>query len=143
MKKIIFITIMACVSLITLSSCSIEISKKDSGSDIITTEISEEKSSELLSSDMYLPIGTVVWLKDSSSKAMIVGVLQLPKEDHSKLYDYSGVLYPDGMNDPNSVYVFNKSQIERVCYLGYFNEEEEAFQDAIIDALNDFNATNE
>ena len=45
----------------------------------------------------YLPIGTVVLLKGGQKRLMITGFCSIPKEDKTKIYDYTGCLYPEGV----------------------------------------------
>ena len=45
--------------------------------------------------DYLLPIGSVVTLEEGKHKLMIFGVKQTHSET-GKLYDYAGVLYPEG-----------------------------------------------
>jgi hypothetical protein len=102
------------------------------------SEITESKSRELLAGEDYLPIGTVVLLANSERKVMIIGVLQFNGDDQSRLFDYSGVLYPEGLIDPKDNFLFDKSQIERIYHLGYINEEQEELQTTIIRAKENY-----
>ena len=44
-----------------------------------------------------LPIGSVVLLKNSTKRVMISGVAQVSTDGgDEKVYDYTGVLYPEG-----------------------------------------------
>jgi len=110
-------------------------SSSSSTSPTPSKELASQQSQELLVSKNFLPIGSIVVLKDSYQKEMIIGVLQYNGNDKSKLYDYSAVLYPAGLIDPDSNYLFDKSQIQRVYYLGYWNDEEDALQQTIKDTL--------
>jgi hypothetical protein len=85
----------------------------------------------LLNGETYLPIGSVVLLKNSERKVMIIGVLQFDGNDQSKLYDYSGVLYPEGLMDPKQNFLFDKDKVEDIFHLGYINDEQEALQKTI------------
>ncbi len=74
-----------------------------------------------------LPIGTVVLLKESSKKVMIVGVAQKGASD-GKLWDYVGVLFPEGYFAPDHMFLFNTDQIDELYVLGYQDAEQLAFQ---------------
>lgn len=81
-----------------------------------------------------LPIGTVVLLKESTKRVMIIGVLQksIDEEDGKEvLWDYSGVFYPEGYMGPDKTFLFNQSQIEKVYAVGYQDEEQFAFKEKI------------
>ena len=81
-----------------------------------------------------LPIGTVVLLKESTKRVMIIGVLQkalAEEEGKQVLYDYSGVYYPEGYMGPDKTFLFNSSQIDKVYAVGYQDEEQFAFKEKI------------
>ena len=62
-----------------------------------------------------LPIGSVVLLKDSEKRVMIIGVLQKQiDKDSEKIWDYSAVLYPEGAMGPDKMFLFDSSQIDKV-----------------------------
>ena len=74
-----------------------------------------------------LPIGSIVLLKDSNRALMVVGQCTSKEEDDSVIYDYVGVLYPDGFEDPDNLYMFNKENIGRVYYIGHVDEKSRDF----------------
>lgn len=77
-----------------------------------------------------LPIGSIVYLKEGTSKLMILnrGPILPSKEADRKgtMYDYSGCFYPQGL-DPNNVFYFNEENIDKVLFEGFKDEEEERF----------------
>ena len=76
-----------------------------------------------------LPIGTVVLLKNSEKRLMIIGLLQKQNKDgQSILWDYSACLYPEGYMGPNKTFLFNEEQIDKVFAVGYQDEEQFAFK---------------
>lgn len=81
-----------------------------------------------MSYDKYLPIGTVVILKNAKKRLMITGFLTTREEEPGVVYDYSGCLYPEGFISSERILVFNHNQIEKVFSLGYSDEEEKAFK---------------
>lgn len=100
--------------------------------------------------EKYLPIGTVVLLKGGKKRAMITGFCSTSQEDQSKIYDYSGCVYPEGYLSSDQVCLFDHSQIEKIFFVGYEDEEEKSFKDKleiIVENLNRQNnydyATNE
>ena len=88
-----------------------------------------------------LPIGTVVQLGSMKQKVMIVGRQQINYEENGKVYDYSGYLYPQGM-DGDDVYLFNAEQIVMVYHLGY-QDLDEIHQRFIIAEMIKEDETNE
>lgn len=61
----------------------------------------------------FLPIGSVVLLKESKKRIMIVGVKQ-KQIDSEKVWDYSACLYPEGIINPERLYLFDSEQIEKI-----------------------------
>lgn len=78
----------------------------------------------------YLPIGSVVLLKESNKRIMIVGVKQ-QQADSDKVWDYSACLFPEGMLDPEHLYLFDSEQIERLYFIGLQDGESLAFTEKI------------
>lgn len=75
-----------------------------------------------------LPVGSVVLLKNSTKRVMIIGVCQLAAADPSKVWDYVGCPFPEGYLGPDKTYLFNREQIERIYAVGYQDEEQFAFK---------------
>ena len=74
----------------------------------------------------FLPIGSVVLLKESQKRIMIVGVKQ--KQANSDIvWDYSACLYPEGIIDPDKLFPFDAEQIERLYFVGLQDGEGLAF----------------
>lgn len=79
-----------------------------------------------------LPIGTVVLLKNSTKRIMIIGVLQRQiKESESIIWDYSGCLYPEGYMGGDKNFLFNTDQIEKIFAIGYQDQEQFEFKEKI------------
>ena len=79
-----------------------------------------------------LPIGTVVLLKNSKKRVMIIGVMQKQtKENEEIIWDYSACLYPEGYMGPDKTFLFNSNQIETVFSVGYQDQEQFLFKDKI------------
>ena len=76
----------------------------------------------------FLPIGSVCTVKGQTKKIMITGYYSVEYNGNIKIKDYSGCFYPEGMLLPNSVISFNHSEIDKVDFLGFKNEENEIFQ---------------
>jgi hypothetical protein len=76
----------------------------------------------------YLPIGSIVLLKNGKKKVMIYGRRQKRVTDEHE-YDYIACLYPEGNISEDYMYLFNQEDIETVVYRGYSDAEEESFVD--------------
>lgn len=76
-----------------------------------------------------LPIGSVVLIGGSKKKVMIVGVCQKGGKDPNAIWDYTGVLFPEGYLDSEKMFLFNNEQITKVYALGYQDEEQMLFKE--------------
>lgn len=73
-----------------------------------------------------LPVGTVVLLKESTKRVMIVGVCQQGVSD-KKIYDYAGVVFPEGYISSDKLFLFNNDQIQQIFAVGYQDVEQLEF----------------
>lgn len=90
-----------------------------------------------MSYEKYLPIGTVVLLKNANKKIMITGYLTSStdeKNSNDEYYDYSGCFFPEGYIPEHQIYLFNHDQISKIYYLGLFDDEEERFHEYLKNA---------
>lgn len=85
--------------------------------------------------EKYLPIGTVVLLKEGKKRVMIIGFCAIPDGEDKKVFDYSGCLYPEGVIASDKMLLFNHDQIDKIYHLGLIDEEENIFKINLIDAL--------
>ena len=69
----------------------------------------------------YLPLGTVVLLKDSETKIFIIGYF--PKDESGKVWDYLGCKHPIGVTESEARILFDEEQIEKTIHLGYSDKE--------------------
>ena len=76
----------------------------------------------------YFPIGTVLSLKNSTKRVMIIGFCAIADENNKKIYDYSGCLYPEGLISSNQILLFDHNQIDKVYHAGLICKEEEEFK---------------
>lgn len=78
--------------------------------------------------EKYLPIGSVVLLKDAQKKIIILGYRVITKKNTKDEYDYCGYLYPEGFINLGKNLVFNHSDIDKVLFVGYSDDEEKKFR---------------
>lgn len=74
-----------------------------------------------------LAIGSIVVLKNGYRKLMIIGRMQLQGKEE-KLWDYLGILYPEGYLGEGYTFLFNHDDIDNIIFEGYSDLEEDAFQ---------------
>lgn len=72
--------------------------------------------------DKYLPLGSIISLKQNKTQIMIVGYTKNIKIDKEKKYDYVGCIYPFGIISLKEMLCFNHEDIEKVFYIGYKND---------------------
>lgn len=76
---------------------------------------------------VYLPIGSVVLLKQGKKRVMVYG-RKIKANGEDTVYDYVGCLYPEGALDNKNVILFNHDQIQMVYFIGFQDLEEIAFR---------------
>ena len=89
----------------------------------------------------FLPIGTIVLLKNGKKEIMITSYGVMPEGEiivngktesgDKKMFEYGGCTYPEGFVNPSNIICFNHSNIEKVCYMGYETDEYRSFNDVM------------
>lgn len=75
----------------------------------------------------YLPIGSVVLLKNANKRVMIYGRIVRSTDDET-VYDYVGCPYPEGAMGSDDKLLFNHDQIQMVYFIGFQDLEEIALR---------------
>ncbi len=83
-----------------------------------------------------LPIGSVVLLKGGVKKLMVIGIKPIKEDEPNEVYDYIGVIYPEGFLGNQYNFLFNHDDINDVVFLGYDNPERKEFISIIQEAMN-------
>ena len=91
--------------------------------------------------DKFLPIGTVVKLKDEEKELMIVSFnvhttgdvydKEGKKDGKNLMFDYAACGYPEGIIRSDRMMAFNHDQIEKVVFKGYTTEESNKISDLL------------
>ncbi len=76
----------------------------------------------------FLPVGTVVLLQNGTKRVMINGFCTMDANKPDKIYDYSGVLFPEGSLSSDQTLLFDHNQIIRVDHMGLEDQEEREFK---------------
>lgn len=87
----------------------------------------------------FLPVGTVCRLKGATACLMIIGFCVNKEGDDSKIYDYLGCMYPQGMIAQDTNFLFDHAQIEEIIYMGLINDQERDFKAKLNDYLTSNN----
>lgn len=93
--------------------------------------------------EKYLPVGTVVLLQNGTKRVMINGFCTMDANNPNRVFDYSGVLFPEGSLSSDQTLLFDHSQIVRIDHMGLEDEEEKSFKVKLkeIVAASEQNAT--
>ena len=73
--------------------------------------------------EKYLPIGTVVLLKEATKRLMITGYCSSQPTTPDIIYDYVACLFPEGNLAGDDVALFNHDQIGSVSHMGLADDE--------------------
>ena len=79
----------------------------------------------------YLPLGSIVLLKGARKKLMITGYAVSTPDFPDTLFDYCGCMYPEGTIRSDTICVFNHSEINKVIFKGYLDDEEKAYLESL------------
>lgn len=82
----------------------------------------------------FLPVGSIVLLKDATQMVSIIGFVPVEENDN-KIWDYLGAPYPFGVLEKNKNLLFNRNQIEEIVAVGYSNADDKEFRRQIIEVL--------
>ena len=74
----------------------------------------------------YLPLGSIVILKEGEKAIMIYGRKQMHKATE-EVFDYVACLYPEGNLSEEYTYSFNHEQIDQVIHTGYSDDDDKTF----------------
>lgn len=85
-------------------------------------EINREKAK-------YCPIGSIVILKASSIKVMIIGTIFLDVSTKGKVYDYIGCKFPEGILNKEDIFYFQQQDIDTILHFG---EPDKKMQEAFL-----------
>lgn len=83
--------------------------------------------------EKFLPIGTIVRLKNGTKKVMITSYLIFSKGDSEtkKMYDYGGCPFPEGIIESNYAVGFDHEQIEEVVHMGLEDDDQKKLKEIL------------
>lgn len=88
-----------------------------------------------MNKEKFLPIGSVVLLKNAKKRIMVTGFAAKGKETGDKLFDYVGCLFPEGVISSDKNLLFNHDQIDKLYYIGYSDKDEKEFKQKLKEYL--------
>ena len=79
----------------------------------------------------YLPLGSVVLLKNAKKRIMITGYSLQSPESGERIWDYTGCLWPEGVISSDKTLLFDHGDINQIFAIGYSDEEQKKFMVAL------------
>lgn len=90
----------------------------------------------------YLPLGSVVLMKEAKKRVMITGYAVKSPESGDKLWDYIGCLWPEGMISSDKNLLFDHENIQQIFAVGYVDPEQKKFM-SVLDKATQLNQQKE
>ena len=75
----------------------------------------------------YLPLGSVVLMKEAKKRVMITGYAVKSPDSGEKVWDYIGCLWPEGMISSDKNLMFDHDKIHQIFAIGYTDDEQKSF----------------
>lgn len=91
----------------------------------------------------YLPIGTVVKLKNIDKLTIIAGYFPRGEAKNGYVWDYSAFPYPEGMIDNEKIVQFDNEAIEKIVVMGYQDELQMQFARVLMNKSEEIKAVKE
>ncbi len=91
-------------------------------------------------SKKYLPIGTIVKLKDIDKLAMIGGYFPSGASRPDYVWDYSGFAFPEGMIGNDQILQFDNESIEKIIVMGYQDATQMSFIRVVMSKADEIKA---
>ena len=79
----------------------------------------------------YLPLGSVVLMKEAKKRVMITGYAVKSPESGDRIWDYIGCLWPEGMISPDKNLLFDHKDIHQIFAIGYSDDEQKSFMNVL------------
>lgn len=81
--------------------------------------------------EKYLPIGSVVLMKEATKRIMITGYAVKSPQLGNKVFDYIGCLYPEGMVSSDRNLLFDHKDIQQIFAIGFSDDEQKKFVETL------------
>ena len=81
--------------------------------------------------EKYLPIGSVVLMKEAKKRIMITGYVAKTAETGDKIWDYIGCLWPEGTISSDKNLLFDHKDIQQIFAIGYSDDEQKKFMEVL------------
>lgn len=91
----------------------------------------------------FLPIGTIVKLKNVDKLTIIAGYFPRGEAQNGHVWDYSAFPYPEGMIDNDKIVQFDNEAIEKIIVMGYQDEIQMQFMRAVMSKADEIQGANQ
>lgn len=88
----------------------------------------------------YLPVGTIVKLKDVDKLVMIAGYFPSGASRPDYVWDYSAFAFPEGMIGEDKVIQFDNESIEKIMVVGYQDAAQMNFMKVVAQKADEIKA---
>ena len=92
--------------------------------------------------EKYLPLGTVILLKNATKPMMIIGYKTAPNSkevykngkvvEGKTCYDYCGCICPEGVINSLFMCMFDHDQIDKILFTGFESEDYKKYNEKLI-----------
>lgn len=89
--------------------------------------------------EKYLPIGSVVLLKNGKQRLMITGYASVDMTKKDKVYDYIGCMFPVGIISTEQSLLFDHEDIAKIFCIGYQDDEQKEFGEKLKSIMTEDN----
>lgn len=103
---------------------------------IVIFEDGKVKHEETVRFQKYLPLGSVVTLKNGIKRVMIMGYSAIDMDTKSDIYDYVACFYPEGVIRSDYNILFNHDDIHDIHALGFVDDEQKIFMNKIRNSID-------
>lgn len=87
-----------------------------------------EYETNIKRNDKYVPLGSIVIVKGSVKKIVIIGRgIAVRQEGELQYFDYAGCTYPEGLIGDTVLYI-NHEDLEEIVFEGYQDEDDVRMQ---------------
>ncbi len=92
--------------------------------------------------EKFLPIGTVVLLKDGNKKVMITSYLifSTGNSENKKMFDYGACTFPEGIIESDYAVAFNHEEIKEIVHMGHEDEDQKNLNELLKKSAADVKA---
>ncbi len=84
--------------------------------------------------EKFLPIGSVVQLKEANKKIMITSYLVFGTGENSnpKIFDYGACHFPEGIIESDHTIAFNHDEIDKVYFVGCQDDDQKQLNTILV-----------